>query len=665
MFKHYQTSKTVFEPPSLCCPTCQTLLLLVENRLYCERCDRRFKIDNHCISLSDSSTEQEKQDFLPKYMQTLTHEVKNFGWEKGLRRTLKDMSKPEYLELVRFLEPRQFGWRFLMNTDMHGSVLTIDVDFGKTAIELAKSFSRVYLLSFNKNRSVCVAERIREHGINNICCIDTSFNNYLPLPDGFLDSIALTGLGQNLEELCKPIVLKREQAINWLLNEFNRILTPEGEIYISSGNRFNYKKLINIIRRKDTRLPAEVVNSTFSIRGMEKNLKKAGFARSKSYLLLPNYISLSEVVFLEAEDQNKHTNLKETFIRGRGIFKFFASAFLTIGSKTLEHKTMAESLVNHWCTATKKPNKYKYKNPVIRRYLVASPNVVILLVGEKDSHEPGVVFRIPLEEESRKRCEANILALKEINRSNGAISTKAPLPVSYGTFDDQPYFVEQEIPGRIIDRSIPEIKSVISNAAALITQIHRETAVDTVLDEKFFKELVTKPLDTLTEFIQDEQDMLDHQKLGDFLRRTLLNSTLPLVRAHGDYKIENMLVNTETFEVNGIIDWDLSVRHGLPLLDLLHFILYNQTIFTDTDISSLIQEKLIPWEFDDDEQAILKNYISVINIPKESVFSLSIMYWLHHVSCRIGQRMMLYKPLLKHYYFRIIRDVLAKAESSN
>ncbi len=104
---------------------------------------------------------------------------------------------------------------------------------------------------------------------------------------------------------------------------------------------------------------------------------------------------------------------------------------------------------------------------------------------------------------------------------------------------------------------------------------------------------------------------------------------------HGDYKIENLLFDPKTLQVTGIIDWDLSRKTGLPLLDLLYLIAYNRVIREAGEIETIFLDCILPGKFSEFERAARDEYIGKTGMDAGFADILTVMFWIHHVAYRI------------------------------
>jgi aminoglycoside phosphotransferase (APT) family kinase protein len=108
------------------------------------------------------------------------------------------------------------------------------------------------------------------------------------------------------------------------------------------------------------------------------------------------------------------------------------------------------------------------------------------------------------------------------------------------------------------------------------------------------------------------------------------------VWTHGDFKIENLLIATETRRICGLIDWDLSEDPGLPLVDLLYFLVFNRMLLGSQKSGDVLVGELLPGSFTPDETTLIEEYSRRLGLPGQHVFPLVAMFWIHHITRRLG-----------------------------
>ena len=115
-----------------------------------------------------------------------------------------------------------------------------------------------------------------------------------------------------------------------------------------------------------------------------------------------------------------------------------------------------------------------------------------------------------------------------------------------------------------------------------------------------------------------------------------LGSTLPLVWSHGDFSLKNLLVDETSLDILGVIDWDLSSKDSLPLIDLLHLLLRAKMNQAGMSFPDVLFKYLFPLRLDGAEGEILAEYVEALSIPPSLITSLSIMYWVSRIHGHVG-----------------------------
>jgi hypothetical protein len=371
----------------------------------------------------------------------------------------------------------------------------------------------------------------------------------------------------------------------------------------------------------------------------------------------PDLASVKEVVLAGVPRGTARQSLKSDFAEGRGMFRRLAPAFMISGSRGEERGTIADAIIEKWSSAM--PQEKRFRDPQLAKLLTASPNVVILSVRDRTPGGGGAIFRIPLDEESCERCRTNLEVLADLRERGGVMARHVPAPLWKGDFRRLSYYVEEEIDGIVVHPKNGRFRSISVRAAELLNDFHMETSSRVIVDEEFLVEKILFGLDERFDLGRDDERRTLNRRIVSYLRSRFLGRDIPLVDTHGDYKIENILVDPNHGEIRGVIDWDLSRRGSLPMLDLLHLILYNRSLETGTDISTLIGEVLIPGKLRGWEVEAVNGYQASLGIKDEELRSFSVAYWLHHVFVRLAPTLHLSAAMADYCYWRILRKVSA------
>lgn len=260
----------------------------------------------------------------------------------------------------------------------------------------------------------------------------------------------------------------------------------------------------------------------------------------------------------------------------------------------------------------------------VERVISGKPNTLIILTKD-------VVVKMPLDRESEGRCSVNNEMLKSLISTS--ITVFVPQSLDAGIFEEKKYYIESRLPGSAIDLPLSNIDEMVGKAADFIMRFHRETAKDIVIDRSSFKHLFGHYFDRLYPYLNDEYKT-KLLKIESRIKGELIGESFKIVWFHGDYKAENVLFDTKSWEIRGVIDWDLSKIEGLPLLDILYLLFYRQYTLTKRSVADVLKDMFSGTSFEDAEEKIIRKYCSAIGINSDFRQSLLIMFWIHHVSVR-------------------------------
>jgi len=261
----------------------------------------------------------------------------------------------------------------------------------------------------------------------------------------------------------------------------------------------------------------------------------------------------------------------------------------------------------------------------VQRVIHGKPNTIVIVARD-------TVIRIPLDRLSEARCRINKTMLKKLAKTS--IVSSVPRLLSEGKFQDHAYYCEERLPGLALDIPISRMDELVSKAADFITKFHQETSREIVIDESNFKRLFGREFKRLYPYLNNEyRAKLENIENG--LKSELLGKKFKTVWFHGDYKVENVLFDPKTWQISGVIDWDLSREEGLPLLDIFYLLAYNDSsLVSKNSVTDIIKNRYLKGKFTMVEKDIISLYINSLGIGEKFIKPLVIMFWLNHVVIR-------------------------------
>lgn len=248
----------------------------------------------------------------------------------------------------------------------------------------------------------------------------------------------------------------------------------------------------------------------------------------------------------------------------------------------------------------------------------------------------GMVVRVPLDKVSAARCRLNKIMLEKLTKTT--IASFAPRFLYVGKFADKVYYCEERLPGYAIDIPITRMDELVLRAADFITEFHQATACNIIIDETNFKKLFGREFKRSYPYLNDEYRAKAEQ-IEMLIKKQLLGKRFKTVWFHGDYNIENILFDIRTWQIEGIIDWDLSRRQGLPLLDLFYLLIYKDSLLSKDKVTAIFTDRFMKLNFNDIERKVITEYQNRIKISNELLTPMLVMFWVNHIVERYRQQL--------------------------
>lgn len=639
------------DPSIWCCPFCQNKLQVKAGGWECPECKAAHFITNGILHIQSSESVPRLAN-LPEWLNSVSQHVREKGWEEGLRSIYPRLSNLSYAELISIRNPKRYAWQLVMESGAWDRVLCLDTTLGSASIELAKRFGEVYCLMRGVDEGLCVNRRLMEHnkvGIHPFVC-DTIPR--LPFRGAIFDAVVVTSLEQFV-----PSSIPGRQAEDWigrLVEEVRRVLKPGGRFGLVGRNRFGYDRVRAQLEFRNQFKERPAV----SLPTIRQALSRSKFSGQEMFSMLPDPYECREIVPAgKSGFKSSYIGPWDRLMRRIKSSRQFSPGFFLSASENLAGKSILDSLMEECHSRLGKRLGWK-SVPRMDRLLVTNPNAVILMAGGKTPEERMVVIRIPLDEVSVTRCQANRQALIETRKLGGWMSSKVPEFFAEGQVQGQPYFVEECLQGRIIVDWDVQVPRHTEKSVEALLELHCRTAVKTKIDESVFEASVVPGIDRLKPLLTVQQMEL-LQPIADYLKKNFMGREIPLVRTHGDYKIENIIFNEKGTEFIGVIDWDLSRAQGLPGLDLIHLLTYNRILRDQTHYGAVVSEILFRSHWDPTEISQVKHYMEQMEIEDFLCLPLCLAYWLDHVAYRsIPELIMFYPDWAAYDFDQVARSAL-------
>jgi aminoglycoside phosphotransferase (APT) family kinase protein len=513
----------------------------------------------------------------------LTACICEHGWPRGLE-ALAQQSFEQGYHISTDLWPRHAAWKGLLSYTHRRSALVIESGCGTVALSLARDFDHVHVVPAGPEVLEGIRARLRYLAVPNVTVLEA-----LERGEARYDAAAICGV--DAEYLCRH------------LTAITASLRRHGSLYIaldSTRERPVCRVLSPLLRRVLRRLRRQ-------------------FPRVNSYCYSGSLTQPSELRGIGWHQKRwKH--------RVSGLLAPYIGRTFGIVAATAE---AGPSLFEEILAASG-------SNLQVERRLFAHPAGFSLIARDPDTGQRSII-RIPSDDHSFQRARnnyTNVNLLQEL----GAAPVAVPRQVRGGQVRGQSFFVEQMLEGRNLHRTELRDESlyaaVTAGATRCLIDLHRATAqagnftparVQTIAGEIVQHARRALAGDTGRHVLPDVEA---------YLLSALASRPLKQVFFHGDYTYDNLMFDASGRRVTGMFDWDLSRPDGLPLLDLLYFLVTAERGHTGGWVPDIFANR-IKHGFNAIERKAIHTYCHALDLSPEIVTPLFILTCLHHLAIRM------------------------------
>ena len=515
------------------------------------------------------------------------------------------------------------GWEFLLPASPRRRWLHVDASHGATTLLLAPMCDELCVVPGSAEAEYRIVDVVGAEGVGNVKIARES---------------ALFARGEGAKSAFDGFILHdlegvlSRRTVEQALRAAAWQVGAGGFVYVALRNRFGYTRL----RRGWSEAMKGSGGAYFSWRSM-RDLVARGRYVTLYPLICGEDGQVTDIVPPGGYKSDKNPTLWKEQLRrcllGRQGAPRWSPGFAMVATgEPLVRSALQESLdtlTRHGCL--EKPAALVRD---LKRYHVVNGGKAILSIGSAQgtfgSHI--VILVRSIEHVKRRRHEAKLLAL--LAQLPPDLSAKIPRFYYEEEVGGAHVFVLQEFPGITLDAPVPALYPATLEAARFLARLHLSTRHVVHLNESSFRECLSACIEIVRKRYPVLSDVVGG--LENTLRKNLIGKDCPMVWMHGDFKIENVVVHERTGSLLGVIDWELSERQGLPLLDLWYLLLYNRQIERGEDFLTAVQSFLPPKELTSIETEVCNDYMRDLNIPARLVPCLVAALVLHHAGRRMA-----------------------------
>lgn len=262
--------------------------------------------------------------------------------------------------------------------------------------------------------------------------------------------------------------------------------------------------------------------------------------------------------------------------------------------------------------------------PKLKSLLLGNPDTLIaIFTGSNASY----LVRIPLTRTALIRAKRNYAVLCALDKHLPQ-KQMTPRPIGAGKVDHLPYFCEEFCAGSTTDKQDLHTTAIIQQATEYLQSTYAAYLTTHPPDASQVRRELAKLTTRLGPYTGKNGKPLLDQCINSLTNELAVNE-LPMLPFHGDFKIENMLL--ENNRISRIIDWDLSRKSYFPFLDLIHLHTWSESNKSEQPINVVF----INYWMVDKNMAVLNAALKTFGLKDNIASSLLTLYWLHHLAFRL------------------------------
>lgn len=229
----------------------------------------------------------------------------------------------------------------------------------------------------------------------------------------------------------------------------------------------------------------------------------------------------------------------------------------------------------------------------------ASDLSVVLL--RRPEERTSLVLKLPCTEQAQADLVTQSAILTALRSDERLGDWRNLLPQLRLLEHEQTIFaVENEVPGtdaRLLLGAMPSQAWLVARVGIdVVAGLHRPTACSEVLTTNDLDSLIEAPLRTLS-LSHPSGRIPDTQRraleiVGERLRSAIDGKIMELSWTHGDFSPGNLILNTEDYMAQAVIDWGQARARGIPAIDVMFWLMTVTGVAERRQLGSIVCELL-------------------------------------------------------------------------
>ena len=550
---------------NLSCPHCRIPLGLQAEHLHCADCQIDFPVEEGIPRLNKNPDNYYVE--FPREDMTRLLEGARVDLDGTFQAYLRERDAPPRLgEYI--LGAGRAGWKFLLPVGTRTRVLDLGCGWGGLAYSLADSCAEVVAMDSTFERMQLLKIRSDRDQRTNIHCVCAGDGEFLPFPDDQFDLIIINGV---LEWVPSGMEGDPREVQLRFLREARRVLQPGGVLSLGIENRNAWKtwfrqpdghtdlhyvpwlprKLADRYSRRKGK--GSYRNYLYSQSQYVQLLKEAGWDRTEFHIPCPGYHHPTSMV-----RRADRTALRSVARRAvQSPVKKMQQAFKGLLAAAFPDAFSMLACDQPWTSFLAKLESQLPLSPPHRSYRMNGEMGMVTIIY------PNGVLKLPLHARGRSDLEREVAALNSIHAGDHPLApqqARLPQVSSHGEFQGQYFAVFSIIVGVSGDRlGQQQIQQASKEAAEFLA--HMPSA------EGAIHALIQALDDEVSSLYLSAHQLAKVKEVVASIREHTPED-LPLVMAHGDFKLANSMFDPSSGALTGVIDWGAGFHPEHPLYDL-------------------------------------------------------------------------------------------------